>query len=204
MNFLANFIIKYWIIWNVALAIVPYIFWSLAKLSQRKSLKSLYYLNLLVMFLFLPNSIYLTTDLVHIFATDPSANIYDRGGTPLQFWELLKNSAISPDLGNLLSMLGLFLIGIVLFYSQTQLLFKEFKPKIFFQILYFGVISFGIYLGRFVRLNSWDIFTAPLDVLGKLNPGWQGLVFILGFSLFEMLIFYGLQFQFMPVNNRTK
>ena len=59
------------------------------------------------------------------------------------------------------------------------------------------ISSFGIYLGRILRLNSWDIFTRPLYVLETIadhlfpfnkNPTTYAIIFLFSFIQFSLLI----------------
>jgi uncharacterized membrane protein len=57
-----------------------------------------------------------------------------------------------------------------------------------------GLSAFGVYLGRFVRLNSWDVLVNPLQLvkgtsLGALNlvTHWPHTKFLILFTLFLLL-----------------
>jgi uncharacterized membrane protein len=66
----------------------------------------------------------------------------------------------------------------------------------FFALFALGLGSLGVYLGRFGRFNSWDIFLEPKSVIKEiayniLNPG-DNLGFV-GFTLMFtsiLLVFY--------------
>jgi uncharacterized membrane protein len=63
-----------------------------------------------------------------------------------------------------------------------------------------GLAGFGVYLGRFVRLNSWNVLTHPVRVLEGVGHGawhlatqWSHAKFVALFSLF-LLLGYGMLF----------
>ncbi|HFH7806603.1 DUF1361 domain-containing protein, partial [Streptococcus agalactiae] len=51
------------------------------------------------------------------------------------------------------------------------------------------VSSFGIHIGRYARLNSWDILTKPQVVINELLavPSRDSFHFILGFTFLQVL-----------------
>lgn len=96
---------------------------------------------------FLPNAPYILTDLAHA-----------RGTTGNWFWY---------DLIMLLSfaLTGL-LLGYVSLYVMQKLVARRFGNVIgwLFAIGTLGLCSFGIYLGRFERFNSWDVVFNPFEL----------------------------------------
>lgn len=130
--------------WNLALAAIPLAF-ALAALGltrERRTYASL--AMLLPWLLFLPNAPYILTDLLHLKARAPIPLWYDL--------ILLLAFALT----------GL-LLGFLSMMCAERVLLKVFKRPVVIAI--HGVVlflcGFGIYLGRFLRWNSWEIATRP-------------------------------------------
>jgi uncharacterized membrane protein len=112
----------------------------------------------LLWLLFFPNAPYIMTDL---------GNLRPRAGVPLWF-DMLMFVAFAWT-GTLLGLVSLYLM---------QSLVRRSKGAAFGWLFALaGVLlgSFGVYLGRFQRFNSWDVFVTPhtlvSDLLTKLqNP----------------------------------
>ena len=187
-----GFILKNWILWNIILAIFPFGLWRLFLYLKYKKLGILQWLIFGLTILFIPNSIYLTTDIIHIFDSVPSS-FYWYGGRPSELWGFVNTGAIGVNHFYNFTMVFLFVLGLILFYFQSKFLFEEFKLKFKWQIFYFAVMAYAVFLGRFVRLNSWDVIVSPISFINQLNPGVEGLIFILGFTIFEVLGFYGVR-----------
>src|SRR5437660_7581390 len=106
--------------------------------------------------LFLPNSPYLVTDLVHLKLRLP---------VPFWFDILLVQSFVLTGL----------LLGFLSLYLMHRLVSRSCGWRIgwFFTLMMIGLTGFGIYLGRFEHWNSWDLFTSPLtlsaDILGLIR-----------------------------------
>ncbi|OBR68974.1 hypothetical protein A7K91_14930 [Paenibacillus oryzae] len=103
---------------------------------------------------FFPNAPYLVTDLLHVFARysfDPS----ERFWIDPVFWQHLFTLFTIAILGVLLGSYSLF--------SVQNLVKKSFGviASWIFVIIVFILSSFGIYIGRFVRWNSWDVLMRP-------------------------------------------
>jgi len=95
--------------------------------------------------LFLPNSPYIVTDLVHLKPRPP---------VPLWFDILLVQSFVLTGL----------LLGFLSLYLMHRLVSHSYGWRIgwLFTLFIFALTGFGIYLGRFERWNSWDLFTSPI------------------------------------------
>jgi len=108
--------------------------------------------------LFFPNAFYLTTDLIHIkkFGTD---GIYP--------WFDMLMTACFACVGMFLGSLSLYLLHL--------LVHRRFgwRAGWLFATAMLAIGSFGIYLGRFLRLNSWDVLTRPVKLTGEIAGLWE-------------------------------
>jgi len=137
------------LVWNLFLAGIPYAITQLFKLSNTlRSFKIIRGLGFLAWLLFLPNSPYIITDLVHLHSSRSVLVWLDLF--------LVFVFAFNGLLLGLLSMLDMFSL-IREFYGH-----KISKYMIFIVCLLCG---YGIYLGRFLRFNSWDITTKPISLV---------------------------------------
>ncbi|KRE99436.1 hypothetical protein ASG89_28155 [Paenibacillus sp. Soil766] len=110
---------------------------------------------------FFPNAPYLVTDLLHVFVRysfDPTKRFW----TDIVFWQHLFTIFT-------IAMLGL-LLGSYSLFSVQNLLRISFGVMVswIFAILVLLLSSFGIYIGRFIRWNSWDVITRPGYILKEL------------------------------------
>jgi uncharacterized membrane protein len=132
--------------WNLFLAVVPFGLSFLMRYALGTWGRVLGFLPWL---LFLPNAPYVATDLIH----------------------LTTKSSDSPwhDLLFLLSCSG---VGMMLGYLSLRHVHEIIEQTLGLWIARASVVvllllsSFGIYLGRFLRWNSWDIATHPWELLG--------------------------------------
>ncbi len=138
--------------WNLFLAWVPlFIVLYLQKLHHQQKLDKLtLFIGLCFWLLFLPNSPYLITDLLHLKHRDSPI-------IPVWFDTLFFFTFALAGL-----QAGLFSL-----YSIQNLLSQYFKPRLVwgFVLLVLVLTSFGIYLGRELRWNSWDIIAQPFDLM---------------------------------------
>lgn len=171
-------------IWNLFLAWIPFVLAYLAyALSWKRPL--LYFIIPIFAFLwliFLPNAPYLITDLQHLGDGWGEAPVwYD---VILLIW---------------FSWTGL-LLGIVSLYLMQEIVKNVFgKVSGWLFVLTVSVLSsIGVYLGRFLRFNSWDIWQNPIEVirdsyrlLRAMRPGTVGFIFLFTvFFLFAYLTQY--------------
>lgn len=130
--------------WNIFLAWVPYILSSFFKdYRESKRWKQVFLFGSWL--LFFPNALYIVTDLVHL-----------RKDHNMPWW-------YDSCLVFLASFTGLLMAFISLRRAE-QFLLSSFSKKtvtICIPVLIF-IASFGVYLGRFERWNSWDVVNNPL------------------------------------------
>lgn len=136
--------------WNLFLAWLPYLFGlgasALFHRDRRNWLLILLFSGLWL--LFLPNAPYLLTDLLHLQKHPRVPLWYDVG--------MLSSAAIT----------GVFL-GFASLRAMQEVIAKI-AGHIAGWLFACGVIalsSFGVYVGRELRWNSWDVFTNPLRLL---------------------------------------
>jgi uncharacterized membrane protein len=169
------------LVWNLVLAWLPYIISIIASSVYRTNPKNWGVIFFLVFFwlIFFPNAPYIVTDFYHLGPRPP---------VPL--WFDISLLAIFAFTGCFLSIASLRSIHIIM---------EGFFGKVigwFFALFALGLGSLGVYLGRFGRFNSWDIFLEPKSVIKEiayniLNPG-DNLGFV-GFTLMFtsiLLVFY--------------
>jgi uncharacterized membrane protein len=139
----------YWfLLWNLALAWVPFVFaglaYSLAP-ARRAYLWVLVVLSAVVWLAFFPNAPYILTDFLHLGSMgDIVPGWYD---VLMLYW---------------FAWTGLML-GIVSLYLMQEIVARGLGAVAgwVFVVVVAGVGSLGIYLGRFLRWNSWDIVRRP-------------------------------------------
>jgi uncharacterized membrane protein len=136
---------RYWfLLWNLLLAWLPLLF--AYALSWRALLLTFLWL------VFLPNSFYLMSDFIHLTPTGEVSLLFDA----VLFTSFVWN-------GLLLGFTSVFLV-------QSQLSRRVEKRLCVLLIsLVFIVCSFAIYLGRYLALNTWDIFVNPGGILFDLS-----------------------------------
>ena len=132
--------------WNLWLAWIP-LWLAMLMVRESKPVKLLVYLA--VWLVFFPNAPYIITDFLHL---------KPRGDIPFWFDTLLIYSY---------SFTGL-LLGIL----SALLVFKKLKdffPSVVargFMLLTMVISGYGIYVGRFLRYNSWNLLTNPIQIIG--------------------------------------
>jgi len=173
------------LVWNLFLATIPFIITLGLEYNKlfRKN-KRLFFSSFIIWLLFLPNSFYLITDLKHLRLSPQYIIWFDS--------IILFSFSITGFL------LGYFSINNI----KLMLTLHLSKKQISFLInSIFFLCGFGIYLGRFLRWNSWDIASNPIvlfkDIILHLNPlthpeSWIitfsfGAFFLVLYSLFNKM-----------------
>lgn len=163
--------------WNLALAWVPLglAWWLFKRLLTQRWLTAPNVLLTVLWLAFLPNSFYILSDFVHLHVTYEVSVLYDA--------VMMTSFAFN---GLVLGFMSLFLL-------HTQLVRRLPTTHSNFIV---GVVlllcSFAIYMGRYLRWNTWDILVDPAGVLFDLsdrfiNPTAHGRTFSTTAAFFVLL-----------------
>lgn len=137
-----------WLNWNLLLAFIPYAITRFAiRHPQWIENTKRFTLLFITWLLFIPNSFYIITDLFHLSSRVP---------VPLWF-----------DLALILSFAwNGILLGILSLRQMEKLVEIKFGWSKEWLFVYPMMLlnSFGIYIGRYLRYNSWDIVSNPLQL----------------------------------------
>lgn len=135
--------------WNLFLAFIPWALTSLVIVKPKFQKSRLTLIVLLVSWLlFFPNAPYILTDLFHLRL---------KSSMPIWF--------------DLILILSFAWTGLLFgFFSlwDIEKLLRNFMKRTSVIIISVGLLfigSFGIYVGRFLRWNSWDILTEPFKLM---------------------------------------
>lgn len=163
-----------WLIWNLFLAWVGLI---LIYFTPQKYNLITYPIYLLAL-LFFPNILYLITDLIHI---------------RLVIFRTYSNFTL--DIFDTALLLLLATIGIVMhlvaFNKHQSFWLNKFKEhQTYINPVLIGLVSYGLYLGRILRLNSWDFYHPKLLLSKTLNSfvDYRMYLFVAGAMIFNHLL----------------
>jgi len=141
------------LITNLVLACVPLFFSTLLRVAAHWRLPwALQFVLLGLWLLFLPNAPYILTDILHLTRASHAPAWY--------------------DLALLLSCAGTgVLVGYLSLVDVQGIVARSFGSALgwIFALVSLGLSGFAIYLGRFLRWNSWDVLFDPARVLGLLE-----------------------------------
>lgn len=175
-----------WIAWNLFLAFIPLALsvWLFRKSSIPRSM--LWWVGFLVFLAFLPNAPYLLTDVIHLIQGIRAD--YSVWVTTLV---LIPQHAIAIFLGFEAYVLSLINLG---YYLQRQG-YGKFTGLA--ELTIHALCAVGIYLGRFLRFNSWDLVTKPdavaMSVLDDLTA--KRPVLVMAVTFFILTVLYWLMKQ---------
>lgn len=142
-------------VWNLFLAGMPMVISGFLIRAETRNFQIIFFTAWL---LFFPNALYIMTDLIHL---------KERENVPLWFDAILIFSAA--------------VNGLIMAYLSLQTVESFLQSKFNIQktkFILFGCVfmgSFGVYIGRFLRWNSWDIIANPFGLTSEagehfLNP----------------------------------
>jgi len=140
--------------WNLFLAFIPY--WITTSMisnpGMEKSRIKLFAI-LAVWLMFIPNSFYIITDLFHFTNIRSAPKWFDL----LMIFSFAWNGIV---------------LGIVSVRKVEVLLSSLLKNKsfsVFIVLVVMWLNAFGVYIGRYLRFNSWDIITNPFDLASDIG-----------------------------------
>ena len=137
------------LLWNLFLAAIPYSLSTIIKTDFRLRRSNLKNLGIIIIWLlFIPNTFYLITDFVHLNPSNLYRYIFD--------FALLSSFTIAGFYFGILS--------INTIYKQIQFFYSNTISKIFLISISY-LCAFGIYIGRVLRFNSWDIISNPFSLI---------------------------------------
>lgn len=140
----------WYLAWNLFLAWVPLFFsWWLIRRLKTSRWRTPGNIVLTLLWLgFLPNAFYIASDIIHIRATGDISILYDV--------VLLVSFTFS---GFILGFVSLYMVH----RQLRQLLSKNRADALIGVVLL--LCSFAIYLGRYLRWNSWDVLVNPAGLI---------------------------------------
>lgn len=157
------------LVWNLFLAFIPY--YVSTKLTQRPhwiASRWKFILLFIVWILFIPNTFYIITDLFHLEVRDDARLWFDL--------VVLFSFAWNGLLLGILSVRHMEKIFHHCFYWRNELFL--------FPVMWLNAL--GVYIGRFMRFNSWDVITNPFRLMRDI-----GYMLIHPFRNFEEWVMIG-------------
>lgn len=137
-----------WLTWNLFLALVPYLISrfavnNISRIQSRLKFAFLFFAWLV----FLPNSFYIITDLFHL--------------------EINRHVPLWFDLALIFSFAwNGILLGVISIRQMEKIVRTNFRSIQEWQFVYPLMLlnAFGVYIGRYLRYNSWDVIANPFQL----------------------------------------
>ncbi len=152
--FLFNNYTFIYLFWNIFLAFVPFFISSFLFIytNKEKIIKPIFVIGFIIWLVFLPNAPYVVTDFIHLGRI---------AGVPVMYDLFVIFSAATVSL----------FIGLHSIYQIERIFLLKFSQKITNIIILIVILlaSFGVYLGRFLRFNSWDLFTSHISLVSSIS-----------------------------------
>src|SRR5262249_35915973 len=144
------------LLWNLVLAWIPLVLALAVYDSYRRGVRlALLAPAIGLWLLFLPNAPYIVTDFVHLSATDERTALW---------FDAMVVSAFAWT-------------GLLLGFASLYLLHAVARHRLGATLGWAGVLtvlaltSVGVYVGRFLGWNSWDLLVRPGERLAEIAPG---------------------------------
>lgn len=142
-----------YMVWNLLLAVIPFGLgiYLIKRLANTSWLATPNLLLTVVWLGFLPNSFYMVTDLIHVAEVDTSTIVFDT-----------------------VMLLSFAITGLLLGYASVLMIHKALLQRVrrrsaaYIIALVFLLCSYAIYLGRYMRWNTWDVLINPLGLIANI------------------------------------
>lgn len=168
------------LIWNLFLAWIPFILAYIAHAFSWRRFTLLLFLPFVafIWLIFFPNAPYMLTDLQDLA----------RQAVDAPLWYDVLIVVWCSWTGMLLGVISLYLMQDIIVRTINR-----FAGWVFVFVIS-ALSSFGIYIGRFVRLNSWDILQNPtetaMDILGVfIDPSRRLAAFTFLYTFFFLFVY---------------
>ena len=169
-------------VWNLLLAVAPLAAAVFAVKAKNKWIRILFGAVWLV---FLPNAFYVLTDFIHISQlVFFEGNYYAFKTVTYAHDIVIYLELVSIALGYLLAVIS----GIWAVRKVHVAIKKKWAPVVLTAV--FLLVGYAMYIGRFIRLNSWDIVNVPL-LIQKLTDGfsWFGIGMSVLFAVYSAAVY---------------
>lgn len=184
-----------YLVWNLFLAIVPYAIavagtLLAARAPEGRARRLIVAPTALLWLAFYPNAPYIFTDFIHLFnrtflRASPSEFI---GINALIWYDIIMNAAFA---------FASHFIGLASMWLVQGCVARAWNRHAARALVGAAIVlaGFGIYLGRFSRLNSWDVIFSTREFLAEVGEGLadpKAIMFSLAFSTFIFLTYASL------------
>jgi len=155
------------LVWNLFLGLLPLAIAFVALMVERQNWPFWGRVNLwalsVLWLIFLPNSSYIFTDFIHLIQRGLAGDANARGIERMLVWFDVINRSLFAFVGHF--------IGLASLYVMHSLWKKEFGRWMGWILVGFScwAAAYGVFIGRFVRWNSWNLVTHP-------EESWKSLV----------------------------
>jgi uncharacterized membrane protein len=174
-----------WMTWNLILALIP--MYLAARLFRRpeavRPASVVWWMGVVLFVIFLPNALYVLTDLIHLYEDVPAASTR---------WRMA--FVIVPQY------ILFCAIGFGAYVTSVIWLGRTFQARGWgphritaLELSTHLACAIGVYLGRFVRFNSWDLIARPhvvADVVVDLTQSISPIGFIAVFFVSTSVLYW--------------
>lgn len=153
VSILSRELLLAFLVWNLFLGFIPLAITSWLQRNRHKiQTRALFGVIVVIWLLFIPNSFYILTDLFHLGSFNS-----------IPLWlelAIIFSFAWNGLLMGILSVRRMETLFHAVFFKAPRLLFIY--PVMF-------LIALGVYIGRYMRFNSWDILTNPFHLVKDIS-----------------------------------